>query len=90
MSLFDGDDRRQPPRQQRPPFSLRNRSVYFWLNVGFAVIVLGLLLGASDQPWYIIVAVVWIVVNVVVAVRSSRNQPPPPNLFEDEHTGERR
>lgn len=85
MSLFSDDDRppQQPQRAPRQPFTLRNRSIYFWLNVGFAVIVLGLLLGASNQPWYIVVAVIWVIVNVVVAVRSSRNQPPPPNLFDD-------
>ncbi len=83
MSLFENDDRppeRQPPR--RPPFSLRNRSIYFWLNAGFAIVVLGLLFGASDQPWYIVIAVVWVIVNLVVAVRSSRNRPRPPNLFK--------
>jgi hypothetical protein len=82
MSLFSDDDRPPPDRRPRQPFSLRNRSIYFWLNVGFAVIVLGLLFGASDQPWYIVVAIVWVAVNVVVFVRSTRNQPPPPNLFD--------
>jgi hypothetical protein len=87
MSLFSDDD--PPPRPQRParpprrPFSLRNRSIYFWLNVGFAVVVLGLLFGAMNQPWFVVVALIWAVVNVVVAVRASRNQPRPPNLFDD-------
>lgn len=90
MSLFDNDNdpgsERRPAQRQpsaRPSFSLRNRSIHFWLNVGFAVIVAGLLFGASSQPWYLLVAVAWIIVNLVVALRSSRNQPPPPNLFED-------
>jgi hypothetical protein len=84
MSMFNDDDRPpQRPPQERRPFSLRNRSVSFWLNVGFAVVVLGLLLGASNQPWFIVVGVVWIVVNLIVVIRSSRNQPPPPNLFDD-------
>ena len=84
MSLF-GDDNRPPERkpQRGPSFSLRNRSIYFWLNVGFAIVVLGLLFGASNQPWYIVIAVIWVVVNLVVALRSSRNGPKPPNLFED-------
>jgi hypothetical protein len=84
MSLFSDED--QPPRPQRParkPFSLRNRSIYFWLNVGFAVIVIGLLFGAMNEPWFVVVGLIWAVVNVVVAVRASRNQPPPPNLFDD-------
>lgn len=88
MSRYDdkSDSERRPaqrPSPGRASFSLRNRSVYFWLNVGFAVVVAGLLFGASDQPWYIFVAVAWLIVNLVVVLRSSRNQPPPPNLFED-------
>ncbi len=82
MSLFGDDDQPPQPRPPRRPFSLRTRSIYFWLNVGFAVVVLGLLFGAMNQPWFIVVALIWAVVNVVVAVRASRNQPPPPNLFE--------
>jgi len=86
MSLFN--DESQPPHEprQRPgraSFSLRNRSVYFWLNVGFAVVVAGLIFGASDQPWYIFVALAWIVLNLIIALRSGRNRPPPPNLFTD-------
>jgi heme O synthase-like polyprenyltransferase len=85
MSLFSDDDRPPQPQQRPPrrPFSLRNRSIYFWLNVGFAVVVLGLLFGAMNQPWFIVVALIWGVVNIVVAVRASRHQPPPPNLFDD-------
>jgi uncharacterized ion transporter superfamily protein YfcC len=89
MSLFRNDD--DPPSQhapQRPPttrlpFSLRNRSVYFWLNVGFVVIILGMLIGASDQTWFFFVAIVWIAVSVVVVIRNGRNRPKPPNLFDD-------
>jgi hypothetical protein len=83
MSLFDNDPGSDRRPSQRPPFTLRNRSIYFWLNVGFAVVVAGLLFGFSGQPWYLVVAASWVIVNLVVAIRSSRNQPPPPNLFED-------
>lgn len=96
MSLFrndgpdDGPDRRSsaPPQRRQPstgaPFSLRNRSVYFWLNIGFVVIVVGMLVGATNDSWFFVVAVLWIAISVVVAVRSSRNRPRPPNLFEDQ------
>jgi len=86
MSLFEDEVRPPQEPQQRPSrrsFSLRNRSVYFWLNVGFAVVVAGLIFGASDQPWYIFVALAWVTVNLIVALRSGRNRPPPPNLFRD-------
>ena len=85
----DGNDDRpvqrapQRPPTTRRPFSLRDRSVYFWLNVGFAVIVIGMLIGASDQTWFFFVAIVWIAVSVVVVIRTGRNRPKPPSLFDD-------
>lgn len=68
----------------RPPFSLRNRSLYWWLNVGFAVIIIGLLFGQAGQAWFAVIAIVWLGVNVAVTVRARRNSPPPPNLFDDD------
>jgi hypothetical protein len=73
--------RTPPPRR---PFSLRNRSIYWWLNVIFVVVLLGLVFGAASQPWFFVVAVVWVTLGVFVTIRSRRNQPPPPNLFDDE------
>ncbi|CAN5593300.1 hypothetical protein BH09ACT4_BH09ACT4_01970 [soil metagenome] len=78
----------QSPKGQSPegrsPFSLRNRSLYWWLNVGFAVIIIGLLFGQAGQAWFAVIAVVWLAINVVVTVRARRNSPPPPNLFDDD------
>jgi hypothetical protein len=78
----------QSPQDRRPqdrsPFSLRNRSLYWWLNVGFAVIIIGLLFGQAGQAWFAVIAVIWLAINVAVTVRARRNSPPPPNLFEDD------
>jgi hypothetical protein len=59
------------------------RSVYLWLNIAFGVVVLGLLLGASSQPWYLIVAVAWMITGFVLIERGRRNTPQPPSLFDD-------
>ncbi len=61
----------------------RKRSVYFWLNVGFVVVLIGLVLGASSQPWFIIVAVVWMAVGIYVIQKGRGSRPGPPNLFDD-------
>ncbi|MET4782012.1 hypothetical protein [Glaciihabitans sp. UYNi722] len=75
-------ERRTPPT--RRPFSLRNRSIYWWLNVIFVVVLLGMIFGAAAQPWFFVVAIVWMGLGVFVTVRARRNQPPPPRLFDDE------
>ena len=59
------------------------RSVYFWMNVGFVVVLAGLLLGASAQPWFFLVALAWVAVGFVVTARNRRNRPGPPSLFDD-------
>ncbi|MDQ1597017.1 MAG: hypothetical protein QOI70_441 [Microbacteriaceae bacterium] len=59
------------------------RSVYLWLNIAFGVVLLGLLLGASSQPWYLIVALAWMVTGFVLIERGRRNAPKPPSLFDD-------
>jgi hypothetical protein len=58
------------------------KSVYFWLNLGFVVVLLGLLLGASAQPWFFVVGIAWVAVGFVVTARNRRNRPGPPNLFD--------
>jgi hypothetical protein len=68
----------------RRPFSLRNRSIYFWLNVGFVVVIICLLLGAANQLWFVGLAVIWVGVGLFAALRNGRNSPPPPNLFDDD------
>ena len=60
------------------------RTVSFWLNVGFVVVLVGLVVGASAQPWFFIVAIVWAGVGFWVTARSRRNRPGPPNLFDDD------
>ena len=85
MSLFNDD--RQPPRQPRPArpgltWSQRVRTPSFWLWVAFVVILLGSIF-AYNQPWFIVAVVLWVIAIVIIGIRSSRNQPPPPNLFDD-------
>jgi len=63
---------------------VRRWSVYFWLNIAFVVVLLGLLLGASQQPWFFVVAIVWVGVGAYVTARNRRNRPGPPNLFDDD------
>lgn len=60
------------------------RSIYFWLNVLFVIVLIGLVVGSSSQSWYFIVAVAWIVLGVIVTRRARRSVPRPPNLFEDD------
>ncbi len=59
------------------------RSVYLWLNIAFVVVLIGLVIGASSQPWFFAVAIVWVAVGIVVTARNRRNRPGPPNLFDD-------
>jgi hypothetical protein len=59
-------------------------SVYFWLNIAFVVVLIGLVIGASSQPWFFAVAIVWMVVGVSVIQKGRRNRPGPPNLFDDD------
>ena len=82
--LFNGDERPAPVVQRRTRTAFNVRSVYFWMNVTFFVVLLGLLLGAASQPWFMIVGVAWVIVGVVVVTRSRRNQPAAPNLFDNE------
>ena len=87
--LFNGEsqERQTPPPQTPPPrgqFSLRNRSVYWWLNVLFVAVLLGLIFGAASQAWFFVLSIVWIALGVFVTIRSRRHQPPPPRLFDDE------
>lgn len=63
---------------------VRRKSVYFWLNLGFVVVLIGLVLGASAQPWFLVVALVWVAVGFVVTARNRRNRPGPPSLFDDD------
>jgi len=63
---------------------VRRPSVYFWLNLGFVVVLVGLVLGAAVQPWFFVVAVAWAGVGFVVTARNRRDRPGPPNLFDDE------
>jgi hypothetical protein len=60
------------------------RSVFFWMNIAFVVVLIGLLFGASSQPWFFLVAIAWVAVGFVVTARNRRNRPGPPNLFDDE------
>ena len=82
--LFNGESRESRTPPPRRPFSLRNRSIYWWLNVIFVIVLLGLFLGAASQPWFFVVAIVWVALGVFVTIRSRRNQPQPPRLFDDE------
>ncbi len=85
MSLFD-EQTPQPPGRQRPPrldWRQRIRTVSFWMFVAFILLLLGLLFGAWNQPWFLVLVAVWVVANVILVIRASRNQPPPPNLFDD-------
>jgi hypothetical protein len=59
------------------------RSVYLWLNIAFGVVVLGLLLGASSEPWFLVVAVAWMITGFVTVARGRRNAPRPPSLFDE-------
>jgi hypothetical protein len=63
---------------------VRRPSVYFWLNLGFVVVLVGLVLGAAAQPWFFLVALGWVVVGFTVTARNRRNRPGPPKLFDDE------
>jgi hypothetical protein len=69
------------PGSARPPNP--KRSLYFWLNIGFVVVLIGLVFGASSQPWFLAVAIVWMAVGVYVIQKGRRNRPGPPNLFDD-------
>ncbi len=64
---------------------MRGRSVYFWLNLGFIVVLIGLVLGAAAQPWFIGVAIAWVTVGFVMTARNRHNRPGPPNLFDRDH-----
>lgn len=77
------DENTPPPGNSAPRRPPNLRSLYFWLNVAFYVILLGLLFGASSQPWFFAVALAWMVTGVIVIRRSRRAGPPPPNLFDD-------
>ena len=55
-----------------------------FLNIAFAVVLIGILAGASSQPWFLVVAIVWMAVGGYFLQRSRRNRPGPPNLFDDE------
>lgn len=70
------------PTPGRPP--RRGPSVYFWLNIAFVVVLIGLAIGASSQPWFFALAIVWMVVGVFVIQKGRRNRPGPPNLFDDD------
>jgi fatty acid desaturase len=73
-----------PRRRRTEEKIVPKKSVYFWLNIGFVVVLVGLVLGASAQPWFLVVAVIWAVAGFVVTARNRRNRPGPPNLFDDE------
>ena len=85
-SLFNDDSNQHPtPRQSpRSPTPLAARSVYFWLNVGFVVVLLGLVFGAASETWFFLVAILWISVGIFVTVRARRNRPRQRGLFDDE------
>lgn len=77
----DRDEPRAPAPRRR--ITVDFRSPYFWMNVGFYLVLAGLVLGASSQPWFLIVAVAWVAIGVFVITKNRRHQPPPPNLFDD-------
>jgi hypothetical protein len=60
------------------------RAIRVFLNIAFAVVLIGILLGASSQPWFLVVAIVWMLVGGYFLHRSRRSHPGPPNLFDDE------
>ena len=60
------------------------RAIRVFLNIAFAVVLIGILVGASSQPWFLVVAIVWMAVGGYFLQRSRRNRPGPPNLFDDE------
>jgi len=60
------------------------RAITVFLNIAFAVVLIGILAGASSQPWFLVVAIVWMAVGGYFLHRSRRNRPGPPNLFDDE------
>jgi hypothetical protein len=59
-------------------------AITVFLNIAFAVVLIGILVGASSQPWFLVVAIVWMAVGGYFLQRSRRNRPGPPNLFDDE------
>ena len=60
------------------------RAITVFLNIAFAVVLIGILAGASSQPWFLAVAIVWMAIGGYFLQRSRRNRPGPPNLFDDE------
>jgi hypothetical protein len=88
--LFSGEPNGPRTPQPRRTFSLKNRSIYWWLNVIFVIVLLGLVFGAASQLWFFLVAIVWVALGVFVTIRFRRDQPPPPKLFDDERLGRRK
>jgi hypothetical protein len=84
--LFADDARRAapfaPPRSAPPV----GRRANHWLNAAFVVVLLGLVLNATSQLWFFIVAIAWVGAGVAVTVKRRRQSPPQRlgYLFNDE------
>lgn len=83
--LFNDDDRAPLPVARRPRRRFNPRSLSFWMNIAFYVILAGVLFGAASEPWFTVVGIVWAGIGIFLISKSRRNQPRQPTLFEDEH-----
>ena len=77
--MSDDQGRVDPPSGRGP-----TRAVAVFLNVAFVVVLVGILAGASSQPWFLVIAIVWVAVGGYFLQKNRRSRPAPPNLFDDE------
>lgn len=68
---------------------MRKPSIQFWLNLAFVVVLAGLIFGATAQPWFFIVVIVWVIAGGYVVQKGRRERPGPPNLFDDANEHDR-
>jgi hypothetical protein len=68
-----------PPSEREP-----TRAIAVFLNVAFVVVLIGILAGASSQPWFLVFAIAWMAVGGYFLQKNRRSRPAPPKLFDDE------